>query len=219
MEKKSIGKLILGEWNTKTIVAVAIGAALYGVLMAYGSIPVFTNTMLTTAMVVPVLVGGMFGPVPAMVALLIGNMFADILGGWGMWFDWSIGNGIIGFFVGLLPVYGARIMDGVFKVKHMIIYAVCCILGNVIGLGVITPIFSSLFYGAELEVTFIQSFFATVSNTSVLIIVGIPVLWIISNRMAARGNLKAEPEAAIESSPEPAKETAPEAAPEENKEN
>ena len=28
-EKKSIGKMLVGEWNTKTIVAVAVGAALF----------------------------------------------------------------------------------------------------------------------------------------------------------------------------------------------
>ena len=33
MENKSLAKKFLGEWSTKTIVAIAIGAALYGVLM------------------------------------------------------------------------------------------------------------------------------------------------------------------------------------------
>ena len=60
-------KKFLGDWSTKTIVAIAIGAALYGVLMVWGSIPVFTNTYLTSAMIVPVVVGALFGPVPAMV--------------------------------------------------------------------------------------------------------------------------------------------------------
>ena len=84
LQKKSIGKMLLGEWNTSTIVAVAIGAALYGVLMVYGGIPVFTNTNLTTAMIVPVLVGGLFGPLPALVSCLVGNVLADLIGGWGL---------------------------------------------------------------------------------------------------------------------------------------
>ncbi|HAO60481.1 MAG TPA: hypothetical protein DCQ90_00680, partial [Erysipelotrichaceae bacterium] len=68
MKKKSLLALIIGEWNTKTIVAVAIGAALFGVLMVYGGVQVFTNTKLTTAMLIPVIVGALFGPVPALVA-------------------------------------------------------------------------------------------------------------------------------------------------------
>ena len=64
MEKKSLAKKFLGEWSTKTIVAIAIGAALYGVLMVYGSIPVFTNTYLSSAMVVPVVVGALLWTYP-----------------------------------------------------------------------------------------------------------------------------------------------------------
>jgi energy-coupling factor transport system substrate-specific component len=191
-EKKSIGKLIIGEWNTRTIVAVAVGAALFGVLMVFGGIQVFTNTTLTTAMIVPVLVGGMFGPVPAMVTLLIGNILADFIGGWGMYFDWSVGNAVMGFCVGLLPVYGANIMEGVFQVKHMIIYAVCCILGNVLAFGVVTPILTTLIYGAELKLTFIQAGVASLSNILILTIVGIPVLILIAKRAAAQSNLKKE---------------------------
>ena len=54
IKKKNVGAMLVGEWNTKTIVAVAIGAALFGVLMCYGGIPIFTNTSLTTAMIIPV---------------------------------------------------------------------------------------------------------------------------------------------------------------------
>ena len=51
MEKQSVGKILLGKWDTKTIVGVAIGVALFGVLMDYASIKVFTNTNLTLAMI------------------------------------------------------------------------------------------------------------------------------------------------------------------------
>ena len=190
--KKSVGKLILGEWNTRTIVAVAVGAALFGVLMVYGGIQVFTNTSLTTAMFVPVIVGGMFGPLPAMATLLVGNIIADFIGGWGMWFDWSIGNAVLGFCVGLLPVYGARIMDGVFTTVQKIIYAVCCVLGNVLAFGIVTPIFSVLFYGGELKLTFIQAGVASAANIFILVVLGIPILMLIANRSAARANFKKE---------------------------
>ena len=68
MNNKTMLQKFIGVWNTKTIVGVAVGAALFGVLMVYGSIRVFTNTSLTTAMIVPVIVGGLFGPLPAAVA-------------------------------------------------------------------------------------------------------------------------------------------------------
>lgn len=139
IKKKNVGAMLVGEWNTKTIVAVAIGAALFGVLMCYGGIPIFTNTSLTTAMIIPVIVGALFGPLPAMVCCGVGNVIADLIGGWGLWFDWSVGNAVMAFCVGLLPVYGANIKEGIFTVKHAVIYAVCCILGNMVAFGVITP--------------------------------------------------------------------------------
>ena len=76
MKKENIGKILLGKWDTKTIVGVAIGVALFGVLMDYASIKVFTNTNLTLAMIVPVIVGGLFGPLPAAIACGLGNVFA-----------------------------------------------------------------------------------------------------------------------------------------------
>ena len=187
-------KKFVGEWNTKTIVAVAIGAALYGVLMVWGSIPVFTNTNLTSAMTIPVVVGALFGPLPATVALLVGNCLADLIGGWGFWFDWSIGNGVLGLFVGLLPLYGADIKNGIFKVKHAVIYTICCVLGNAIAFGIVTPVMTALLYSADLEITFIQSLAGGISNTAVLVVIGIPVLVLLSKRYASRANLVEEPE-------------------------
>jgi len=192
MQQRSIGQLFVGKWNTMTLVAVAVGAALFGVLMVFGSIPVFTNTQLTSAMVIPVIVGGLFGPLPAFATLLIGNFIADLIGGWGFWFDWSVGNGVLGLFVGALPLYGAKIDEGIFKVQHAVIYAVCCVVGNAIAFGIITPVMTSLFYAADLEITFLQAFAAGVSNTIVLVVIGIPLLFLFAGRYKKRSDLKEE---------------------------
>lgn len=191
-EKKTTLQKFIGVWNTQTIVGVAIGAALFGVLMNYGSIKVFTNTSLTTAMIVPVIVGSLFGPLPAACAAGIGNVIADLIGGWGFWFDWSIGNACLGLFVGALPLYGAYIEDGIFEIKHMIIYAVLCIIGCAISFGAITPLFTVIFYGGELSITLIQSAVSSVSNIIVLLVIGIPVLKVLANRNKRGQNLKAE---------------------------
>ena len=192
MEKQSFGKRLVGKWNTVTIVSIAIGAALFGVLMVYGSIPVFTNTYLTSAMIIPVFVGGLFGPIPAMLTMLIGNIVADLIGGWGFWFDWSVGNGVLGLFIGALTLYGAKIDEGIFKVKHAIIYAVCCFVGNVVAFGLVTPVMTMLFYQADLEITFLQSIASSVSNVAILVVIGIPVLFLLANRFKKRSNLVEE---------------------------
>lgn len=192
MQKKNLAQLIIGDWNTRTVVGVAIGAALFGVLMVYGGVKVFTNTNLTTAMLIPVIVGALFGPVPALVACFFGNVIADLIGGWGFWFDWSIGNGVLGFFVGLLPLYGADINKGIFTVKHAIIFAVIAVLGNALAFGIVTPLFTLLFFGGELNITFLQSLTGGASNVLVLIVLGIPLLFALAKRNASSQNLVKE---------------------------
>ena len=192
MKKESIGKILLGKWDTKTIVGVAIGVALFGVLMDYASIKVFTNTNLTLAMIVPVIVGGLFGPLPAAIACGLGNVLADLIGGWGMWFDWSVGNAVLGFVVGCLKLYGADIENGKFEVKQMIIYAILAVVGNALAFGVVTPIMTTIFYQSDLEITFIQSLTGGASNVLVLIVAGIPILKALAARNAKSSNLSKE---------------------------
>ena len=191
-KKQSLGSILLGKWNTKTIVGIAIGVALFGVLMNFGSIRVTTNTSLTTSYIVLPIVGALFGPLPAFLTGLIGNTIADLIGGWGLWFDWSFGNAVAGFFMGLLPLYGAKIEDGVFTVKHAIIYAVVTVVGVGIGFGLVTPVLTYLFYSSELTVTWIQAWAAIVSDASVAIIVGVPVLFALAKRNARGTNLSKE---------------------------
>ncbi len=185
-------KTLLGVWNTKTVVAIAIGAALFGVLMNFGGIPIMTNTKLTTAMIIPVIVGSMFGPLPAFFTCAVGNTIADLIGGWGFWFDWSIGNGVLGFIVGLLPLYGAKINEGIFKPIHAVIYTITCLIGNALAFGVITPLLTVLFYGGELNVTFIQALTGGLANLSILVVIGIPILIVLARRNARSTNLKIE---------------------------
>lgn len=191
-KKKSIGALLLGKWDTKTIVGIAIGAALFGVLMDFGGIKVTTNTSLTSAYIVLPIVGALFGPLPAALTGLIGNTIADLIGGWGFWFDWSFGNAVAGFFIGLLPIYGARIDEGIFNVKHAIIYAIVTIVGVGVGFGLVTPVLTVLFYSSELTVTWLQAEAAIISDASVSIVVGIPVLIALARRNARKTNLTKE---------------------------
>lgn len=180
------------EFSTTEVVAVAIGAALFAVLMVYGGIPIFTNTKLSPAYIVPVLVGGLYGPIPAALVGLLGNIFADLLGGWGFWFDWSIGNGILGLIIGTLPLYGVRLQQGIFTRKHAIILAVLAVVGNALSFGVITPLVTYVLYGGELGITLAQAQAAVISNASVIILIGIPLLFLIANRYKKQTNLRDE---------------------------
>ena len=190
--KKTLGQKLLGVWNTKTIVGVAIGAALFGVLMNYGGIKVTTNTSLTSAYIVPAIVGALFGPLPAGLAAGLGNCVADLLGGWGFWFDWSLGNFVAGYFAGLVGLFGADVSSGKFTVKDAIVYVLCCVVGCALGFGIVTPVLTYLWYSSELTITWIQAEAAIISDASVLIVVGLPVLFALANRNKRGTNLSKE---------------------------
>lgn len=192
MKKESLGKLFLGKWNTTTIVTVAIGAALFGVLMCYGGIPIFTNTSLTTAMIVPVIVGALYGPVPAAIAAGVGNTVADLIGGWGMYPAWSIANAVAALFIGALPLYGARIDEGKFNVKHIIIYIILVAIGNALAFGVVAQVFTVIFEGGDMNLSLLQGLYASVGNMVVETVIGIPVILLLAKRNASRSNLTEE---------------------------
>lgn len=189
--KKTLGQKLLGTWNTKTIVGVAIGAALFGVLMNFGGIKVTTNTSLTSAYVIPAIVGALFGPLPAALAAGLGNVVADLIGGWGFWFDWSVGNFVCGYFVGLISAF-SNVEDGKFTVKDAIIYVVLCLVGCAVGFGLVTPVLTYAWYSSELTITWVQATAAFVSDATVLIIVGLPLLYALAKRNKRGTNLSKE---------------------------
>lgn len=192
MRKESIGSLLLGKWDTKTIVTVAIGAALFGVLMNYGGVPIFTNTSLTTAMIVPVVVGAMYGPLPAAVAAGVGNVIADLIGGWGIYPAWAIANAVNGLFIGALPLYGARITEGKFNTKHLVCFVICVILGSAVSFGFVAQAFTVILEGGDMNVSLIQGVYASVGNILVEIVIGLPVIYMLTKRYAGRSNLSEE---------------------------
>ena len=178
--------------STQNIVAIAIGSALFGVLMNYGGIPVFTNTKLSSAYIIPVVIGALFGPIPAALVGFIGNTFADFLGGWGYWIDWSLGNLFACFFIGSLPLYGARIKEGIFTKRHAIIFAIVSVIGIAVSFGVLTPIFTTWFFGGELSITVLQAQAAVLANSAVVLIIGIPLLFLLTKRYKKQFNLVEE---------------------------
>lgn len=185
------GKLV-GKWSTQSIVTVAIGAALFGVLLDFVGIPVYTNTKLSVAYLVPVFVGATYGPLPAGLIGLFGNFFADLIAGSGFWPEWWVGNFIAAFIIGLLPLYGAKIADGIFSKKHAVIFAVTSLLGLLVAFGFIAPFLNTLFYGGEKLINFAQGYIAVVTDGAITILAGIPLLFSLANRNKKNSHLTKE---------------------------
>jgi len=91
------------EISTRDVVYMAIGAALYGVLgwiSAVFRIPGPFNTSIRPAIVIPMFFGGVFGRRVGFFTGFVGNAIIDLLSGYGFSWNWSLGNGLMGWIAG-----------------------------------------------------------------------------------------------------------------------
>jgi len=92
--------------DTREVVYMAIGAALYAIFsyMFNGTVfvvPSLSQVALRPAIAIPMFFGYAFGPVVGLFSGAVGNMFGDALTGFGLSPQWSVGNGLVGFIAGL----------------------------------------------------------------------------------------------------------------------
>ena len=99
--------------DTRAVVYMAIGAALYAVFswLFNGTVfvvPSVSQVSLRPAIAIPMFFGYAFGPVVGFFTGAVGNMFGDALTGFGLSPQWSIGNGLVGFVAGLVWLFKDR---------------------------------------------------------------------------------------------------------------
>jgi energy-coupling factor transport system substrate-specific component len=93
------------EFGTRQVVYGAIGAALYGVFSWATNIlplPAAGNVTFRPAVAVLIFFGVAYGPWVGLLAGFIGNTLGDALSGWGFYWNWSLGNGLMGMVPGLV---------------------------------------------------------------------------------------------------------------------
>jgi len=101
------------EVGTRQVVWMAIGAALYAVFsfLFNGTVfvvPSLSQVALRPAIAIPMFFGYAFGPVVGLFTGAIGNTFGDALTGFGLFPQWSMGNGLVGFIAGLPFLFGDK---------------------------------------------------------------------------------------------------------------
>ncbi len=120
------------EVQTRHVVYMAIGAALYAIFsyLFNGTvfvIPSLSQVSLRPAIAIPMFFGYAFGPVVGFFTGAVGNMFGDALTGFGLSPQWSIGNGLVGFISGMVFLFKnkKKSMDAVFYTSAVLaIFAV-----------------------------------------------------------------------------------------------
>jgi len=165
-KKKSIWK-----FGTREVVFAAIGAALYAVL-AYATnilqLPGAGNVSIRPAVVIPMFFGIAFGPIVGFISGFVGNILSDLLSGWGFWFWWDLGNGLMGLIPGLIS---GMIVD--YKaIKSLLLGELFVILGAAGGMGV-ASLSEMWVSGADLNTVifanFIPAFVSNIVNGLILL--------------------------------------------------
>ena len=101
------------EVGTRHVVWMAVGAALYAVFswLFNGTVfvvPSISQVALRPAIAIPMFFGYAFGPVVGLFTGAVGNTFGDALTGFGLFPQWSMGNGLVGFVAGLPFLFGDK---------------------------------------------------------------------------------------------------------------
>ncbi|RME36389.1 MAG: ECF transporter S component [Thermoflexia bacterium] len=120
-------------FGTREVVYAALGAALYGVLSFATNmlaLPAAGNVALRPAVCIPMFFGVAFGPWVGFISGFLGNIIGDALSGWGFWFWWDLGNGIMG----LIPGFAGLFIRDFRSTRSLVIADVLSALGVVVGM-------------------------------------------------------------------------------------
>jgi energy-coupling factor transport system substrate-specific component len=165
----------------------ALGAALYGALSYltnFLQLPSVGNVSVRPAIVIPLFFGAVFGPIVGLITGGLGNFIGDLISGYGVYLNWDIGNGLIGFFAGLASLSLFNIFGRYNNPRAITIAEVLGAVGVVVGIAfaAYTDIwFSKLnFAGATSE------FIPAALSDLIFGIILLPILLVAYNAAVAR---------------------------------
>ncbi|PTO84167.1 ECF transporter S component [Vibrio splendidus] len=178
------------NFSAKTVVVIAIGAALYGIggLPMFG-VPVFANTTLKPAMAVLALFSVLFGPIVGFLVGFIGHWVTDLFAGWGVWLTWILGSGIVGMVIGLFPMMTKnRLQQGELPMKDFVLFVILALAGNVVGYGC-SAFLDTILYAEPFTKVFTQLSIIAAGNTVLIAVVGFLILKSVAKRNKQSRNL------------------------------
>jgi energy-coupling factor transport system substrate-specific component len=180
MEKKKS----LWQFGTREVVYAAIGAALYGVLSWVTNIialPAAGNISLRPAVAIPMFFGVAFGPVVGFITGAVGNILGDFLSGYGFWWSWDLGNGLLGLIPGLIwpTIASYKATSSILKAELFVIIGV--IVGMIIP-SLLEIVISGIDFSTAIVGYFLPAAISDVINGLILV----PILMVAYDAVAAR---------------------------------
>lgn len=178
--------------NTRTIVAIGIGAAIFLVLNRFVSIPSgIPNTSINTAYAFLAFLAVLFGPIAGALVGFIGHALTDATAYGSVWWSWVIVSAFVGAIIGL-AWKRIDIESGEFGGKQILTFNLFQIVANAVGWGLLAPILDIVIYAEPSDKVFLQGIVAGLANIVTVAIIGTILLVIYAKTRTKPGSLSKE---------------------------
>ena len=176
--------------NTKTIVAIGLGAAIFMLLFMYVKIPSpIPETSFQTAYGLSAFFATLFGPIAGALISFIGHALSDAVQYGSPWWSWVIASGVSGFIFGF-AFNRTKVEEGEFKGKDILTFNIIQIIGNVIAWIVVAPVLDILIYQEPANLVFTQGLTAAAMNIVSAGVIGSLLLVAYAATRTKKGSLK-----------------------------
>ncbi|MGC9522941.1 MAG: ECF transporter S component [Anaerolineae bacterium] len=178
-EKKS-----LWAFGTREVVYAAIGAALYGVfswITNFIGLPAAGNITLRPAVAIPMFFGVAFGPIVGFISGFLGNVIGDFLSGFGFWWYWDLGNGLMGLIPGLMALGIKSYKDTNTIIKAEILVVVGAAVGMLVSSLLEIPL-----GGIDLRTAVVGYWFPSALSDAINGLVLVPILMVAYDAVVSR---------------------------------
>ena len=178
-------------FSTKTMVATALGAALFMVLFMFVKVPSpVPETNLQIAYGISAFFAAVYGPVAGFLIAFIGHALSDFLSYGSPWWSWVVASGISALVCGL--AYFKINTEGKVSTKDLLVFNVFAILGCSIAWVVVAPVLDIVIYGEPVNLVFVQGGIAFVMDAIVSCVIGSILLLTYSSTRSSKGSLTKE---------------------------
>lgn len=176
--------------NTKTIVAIGLGAAIFMLLFMYVKIPSpIPETSFQTAYGLSAFFATLFGPIAGALISFIGHALSDAVQYGSPWWSWVIASGVSGFIFGF-AFNRTKVEEGEFGGKDILTFNIIQIIGNVVSWVVVAPVLDILIYQEPVNLVFTQGLTAAGMNIVSAGVIGTLLLVAYAATRTKKGSLK-----------------------------
>jgi energy-coupling factor transport system substrate-specific component len=182
----------LFQFNTKTLVATGLGAALFTLLFMFVKIPTgIPETEIQTAYGIGAFFAALFGPLAGFLIAFIGHALSDAVQYGSPWWSWVVASGFTCFIIGFCKSK-LKVEEGEFSVKDGVMFNIFQIVANAIAWIVIAPVLDIVIYSESPSLVFTQGVVAAISNAISAGVIGTILLVLYSKTRSKKGSLSTE---------------------------